>query len=92
VHEENIKQVITNQFKNNFPNWKRITGKSKKERTKQIMRAVMDNYDYVQTMDIDIEKLIGVDNRNHRMESAVYRRWLPILKLFISITCLIWTD
>jgi len=56
------------------------------------MRAVMDNYDYVQTMDIDIEKLIGVDNRNHRMESAVYRRWLPILKLFISITCLIWTD
>ena len=63
MHRKNIRRIITNQLKKTFPNWKKITKKSKKELTKQIMMEVEDNYDYSQTLDIPIEELIGIEDQ-----------------------------
>ncbi len=63
MHEKNIRRIITKQLKKNFPNWNKMTRKSKKEMTKQIMMEVADTYDYSQTLDIPIEELIGVDGQ-----------------------------
>ena len=37
MHEKNIRRIITKQLKKNFPNWNKMTRKSKKELAKQIM-------------------------------------------------------
>lgn len=63
MHRKNIRQIITKQLKKSFPNWKKMTRKSKKELTKEIMIEVADSYDYSQTLDIPIEKLIGVEGQ-----------------------------
>ena len=56
MHEKNIRRIITNQLKKSFPNWNKMTRKSKKELTKQIMKEVVDKYDYSQALDIPIEE------------------------------------
>jgi hypothetical protein len=63
MHRKNIRLIITNQLKKSLPNWKKMTRKSKKELTKEIMIEVADNYDYSQPLDIPIEKLIGVEDQ-----------------------------
>jgi len=63
MHEKNIKRIITKQLKKSFPNWKMMARKSKKELTKEIMVEVVGNYDYSQTLDIPIEKLIGIEDQ-----------------------------
>jgi len=63
MHRKNIRLIITKQLKKSFPNWRKMTRKSKKELTKQIMMEVVDRYDYSQTLDIPIEELIGVENQ-----------------------------
>lgn len=65
MHEKNIRRIITNQLKKSFPNWKRMTKKSKKDLAKQIMMEVEAGYDYSQTLDIPIEKLIGIEDQAH---------------------------
>ena len=50
MHEKNIRRIITKQLKKNFPNWNKMTRKSKKELAKQIMMEVVDKYDYSQTL------------------------------------------
>jgi hypothetical protein len=63
MHEKNIKRIITKQLKKSFSNWKKMTRKSKKELTKQIMMEVVDEYDYSQPLDAPVEELIGVEDQ-----------------------------
>lgn len=63
MHRKNIRQIITKQLKKSFPNWKKMTKKSKKELTQQIMIEVVGKYDYSQTLDIPIEELIGIEGQ-----------------------------
>jgi len=63
MHTKNIRRIITNQLKKSLPNWKKITRKSKKELTQEIMDEVVCNYDYSQEFDIPIEELIGVEGQ-----------------------------
>ncbi|WP_320041035.1 hypothetical protein [uncultured Desulfobacter sp.] len=63
MHRKNIRRLIAKQLKKNFPNWKNMTRKSKKELTKEIMNEVVDNYDYSQALDIPVEELIGIEKQ-----------------------------
>ena len=63
MHRKNIRRIITNQLKKEFPNWKTMTKKSKKELIKEIMVEAADKYEYSQTLNILIEELIGVEEQ-----------------------------
>jgi len=63
MHSKNIRRIITNQLKKTFPNWKRMTRRSKKELTREIMDEAVGNYDYSQALDIPMEELIGVEGQ-----------------------------
>lgn len=80
MHRKNIRLIITKQLKKNFPNWKKMTKKSKKELTRQIMLEVVDNYDYSQTLDIPIDELIGVEDQ--RPSEGI--RGLPEMSSYIE--------
>ncbi len=67
MHEKNIKRIITKQLKKNFPKWKNMPKKSKKELIKEIMIEVAGNYDYSQELDVPIEELIGVEDQRPSM-------------------------
>ncbi len=78
MHEKNIRRIITNQLKKDFPNWKNMTRKSKKELTREIMIEVVDNYDYSQELGLPIEKLTGIEDQSpsggirNLQEMAIY--------------------
>ncbi len=78
MHEKNIRRIITNQLKKDFPNWKNMTRKSKKELTREIMIEVVDNYDYSQEFGLPIEKLTGIEDQSpsggirNLQEMAIY--------------------
>jgi hypothetical protein len=61
MHIKNIRRIITKQLKKNFPRWNRMTKKSKKELTQEVMNEVENNYDYSQALDIPMEELIGIE-------------------------------
>ena len=63
MHEKNIRRMIIDQLKKEFPNWKKMPKKHKKKMVKEIMNEVADNYDYSQTLDMPIEELIGVEDQ-----------------------------
>ncbi len=63
MHRKNIRLLITKQLKTSFPRWKKMTKKSKKELTEQIMMEIVEQYDYSQSLDIPIEDLIGIEDQ-----------------------------
>ena len=63
MHRKNIRRLITKQLKTNFPRWKKMTKKSKKELAEQIMMEIVEQYDYSQSLDIPIEELIGIEDQ-----------------------------
>jgi len=63
MHEKNIRRIIINQLKTNFPNWKNMTRKSKKVLTKEVMMEVADNYDYSKDLGVPMEELIGIEDQ-----------------------------
>jgi hypothetical protein len=63
MHNKNIRRIITKQLKKSLPNWHRMTRKSKKELTLEIIDEVMGDYDYSRELDIPIEELTGVEEQ-----------------------------
>ena len=82
MHTKNIRRIVTKQLKKTFPNWNKMTRKSKKELTKQIMMEVVETYDYSQTLDIPIEELIGIEDQALYKAFVAFPRWHPILKIY----------
>ncbi len=80
MHEKNIRRIITNQLKIDFPNWKNMTRKSKKELTREIMIEVVDNYNYSQELGLPIEKLTGIEDQS---PSAGIRN-LQVMAIYIE--------
>lgn len=63
MHRKNIRRIITKQLKRNFPNWKNMTRKSKKDLAKEVMMEVVDNYDYSKELNVPMEDLIGIEDQ-----------------------------
>jgi len=63
MHHKNIKLIIRKQLKKQFPNWKRLSRKEKKEISEKVLSAVVAEYDFKQTVAAPKEDLLGIDQQ-----------------------------
>jgi hypothetical protein len=47
MHHKNIKLIVRKQLKNQFPNWKRLPKKNKKELARKVLAEVVSEYDFI---------------------------------------------
>ncbi|MDM8556647.1 hypothetical protein QUF75_18130 [Desulfococcaceae bacterium HSG7] len=63
MHHKDIKREIKNQLKKQFPNWKRLSKKEKREIAKAVLKEVVDNYDFRQDATAPEHELLGVEKQ-----------------------------
>lgn len=63
MRHKNIKLIVKKQLKKDHPNWNQLTKKEKKALAKQVVKAVVEDYDFKQEIDAPVEELIGIENQ-----------------------------
>ena len=58
MHHKNIKLIIRKQLKKQFPNWKRMGKKQKKDIARKVLAEVVAEYDFKQAIDAPKEELV----------------------------------
>ena len=64
MHHKNIKLVVRKQLKKQFPNWKRLTKKAKKEIADKVLNETSSEYDFKQDIKIPIEELLTIETQS----------------------------
>ena len=59
MHKKDIKRIVKNQLKNEFPNWKRLSRKKKKALAKQVLKEVVKNYSFANEVTAPLNELTG---------------------------------
>jgi len=59
MHRKNIKLIVKKQLKREFPNWKRLPKKMKRE----ISNKVTADYDFNQENTAPVVELLGIENQ-----------------------------
>jgi hypothetical protein len=63
MHQKQIKALIRKQLKKEYPNWKRLSNKQKKALAKQVLHAVVAEYDFQQEISTPPEELLGIEEQ-----------------------------
>lgn len=63
MHRKNIRMEVKKQLKYNHPRWQKLKKKEKKKLISNVMDEVLKNYDFSQTLDVPIEKLVGIEDQ-----------------------------
>jgi hypothetical protein len=63
MHHKNIKLIIRKQLKKQFPNWKRLGKKQKKDMARNVLTEVVAEYDFKQVIDAPKEELLGIEEQ-----------------------------
>ncbi len=63
MHHKQIKALIRKQLKKEYPNWKRLSKKQKKTLAKQVLTAVVEDYDFQQEISLPREELLGIEEQ-----------------------------
>jgi len=63
MHHKNIKLLIRKQLKKQFPQWKRLTKKTKKELAKKVLAEVVCQYDFEQGIEAPISELLAIETQ-----------------------------
>ena len=61
MHHKNIKLMVRKQLKKQFPNWKRLPKKTKKEFAKKVLAEVVSEYDLKQEVNVPVEDLLAIE-------------------------------
>ena len=61
MHHKNIKRIVRKQLKIQFPNWKRLPKKTKKELAREVLAAVVSEYDFKQEIEAPINELLTIE-------------------------------
>ena len=64
MHHKNIKLKVRKQLKKQFPNWKRLPKKTKKELAKTVLAEVVSEYDLKQEVNAPIEDLLAIETQS----------------------------
>ena len=64
MHHKNIKLMVRKQLKKQFPNWKRLPKKTKKEFAKKVLAEVVSKYDLKQEVNVPIEDLVTIETQS----------------------------
>ena len=63
MHHKNIKKEVIEQLKKEFPNWKRLPKKMKKELAGKVLKEIVGEYDFKQVITAPAEELLGIENQ-----------------------------
>ena len=63
MNHKDIKNEVITQLKKEYPNWKSIPRKMKKEIAGKVMKEVIAEYDFKQSITTPTEKLLGIENQ-----------------------------
>jgi len=61
MNHKDIKRQINKQLKKQYPNWKRLHKKVKKEIAQMVLNEVAADYDFTQTITASQEELLGIE-------------------------------
>ncbi len=64
MHHKNIKLMVRRQLKKQFPNWKRLPKKAKKEFAKKVLAEIVSEYDIKQDVNVPIEDLLTIETQS----------------------------
>jgi len=63
MHHKNIKHMVRKQLKNEFPHWKRLSKKEKRELFDKVLKEVVVEYDFKQAIDAPLEELLAIETQ-----------------------------
>ena len=63
MHHKNIKLSVRKQLKKQYPNWKRLGRKLKKEIARKVLSEEVAEYDFKQAVDAPMEELLGIEGQ-----------------------------
>ncbi len=63
MHHKNIKLIVRKQLKKQFPNWKCLPKKTKKELARKVLVEVVAEYDFKQEIEAPIEELLAIETQ-----------------------------
>jgi len=63
MHHKNIRKEVIAQLKKEFPNWKRLPKKMKKELASKVLKEIVLEYDFKQVITASAEELLGIENQ-----------------------------
>ena len=63
MHHKDIKLIIRKQLKKQFPNWKRLSRKEKKEIAEKVLSELVAEYDFKQIVTAPKEDLLGIEQQ-----------------------------
>lgn len=63
MHHKDIKLIVRKQLKKQFPNWKRLSRKEKKEIANKVLSELVAEYDFKQTVTTPKEDLLGIEQQ-----------------------------
>ena len=63
MHHKNIRLIVRKQLKRQYPNWKRLNKKTKKEIARKVLAEVTDEYDFNQDIQASPEELLGIEQQ-----------------------------
>ena len=64
MHHKNIKLIVRKQLKNQFPNWKRLPQKNKKELARKVLAEVVSEYDFKQEIHTPADQLLAIEGQH----------------------------
>ena len=64
MHHKNIKLTVRKQLKNQFPDWKRLPKKNKKELACKGLTEVVDEYDFKQEINTPVDQLLAIEGQH----------------------------
>ena len=63
MHHKNIKLIVRKQLKKQFPNWHRLSKKTKKDVAKKVLAEVIREYDFKQEVEAPIHELLTIETQ-----------------------------
>jgi len=64
MHHKNIKLIVRKQLKNQFPRWKRLPKKNKKELARKVLAEVVSEYDFKQEINSPVDQLLAIEGQH----------------------------
>lgn len=63
MHLKAIKATVRKQLKKQYPMWKRLTRKEKKEIARAVLAEAVDQHDFEKPLQTSFEELLGIENQ-----------------------------
>jgi hypothetical protein len=64
MHHKNIKLIVRKQLKNQFPSWKRLPKRDKKELARKVLAEIASEYDFKQEINTPVDQLLTIEGQH----------------------------